>query len=113
MKPSLAVLAVSLCQVALAGDTHAPLPDKIVSARTVFIQNDSGEQKFADNVFIQLQQWNRWRVVTNRSDADVVMLLDHHDKFHNYFYLSVLDRETNAVLWTVKRDKAIGVWSRV
>jgi hypothetical protein len=37
------------------------------------------------------------------------VLLDHHDKFQNYFYLSVLDRETNAVLWTVKRDKAIGV----
>jgi hypothetical protein len=59
MKPSLVILAVALCQVALGGDTHAPLPDRIVSARTVFIQNDSVEQKFADNVFIQLQQWNR------------------------------------------------------
>jgi hypothetical protein len=92
---------------------YAPLPDKIVTAKTVFLQNDTGEQKFADNVFKQLEQWGRWRVVTNRAGADIVLSLDHKDRFHNNFYLRVLDRESGETLWTAKRDIAIGGWGGV
>jgi hypothetical protein len=92
---------------------YAPLPDKLVAARTAFIQNDTGEQKFSDNIFKQLEQWGRWRVVTNRADADLVLSLDHKDRFKNNFYLRVLDRESGETLWTAKKDVAIGGWGGV
>jgi len=44
---------------------RAPLPEKLVTAKTVFIQNESGETGFADAVFAHLQEWGRWKVVTN------------------------------------------------
>lgn len=94
-------------------DKRAPLPDRIITARTAFLQNDTGEQKFADNVFRQLQQWGRWRIVGTRSDADIVLSLDHIDRFHNDFYLRIVDRESGETLWTVKKDVAIGSWSGV
>jgi len=97
---------------AFAAD-HAPIPEKLVSAKTVFIQNDSGEQGFSDAVFTQLQEWGRWQVVANRAEADVVITLDHKDGLHNYFYLRVLDRESGEQLWTAKKDAAIRVWGRV
>jgi hypothetical protein len=92
---------------------HAPLPQKLVAAKTAFIQNDSGEQGFSDAVFLQLQEWGRWRVVANRTDADVVIALDHKDGLHNYFYLRVLDRESGDMLWTARKDAAIRIWGRV
>lgn len=92
---------------------HAPLPAKLVSARTVFLQNETGEQGFTDAVFMQLQEWGRWRVVTNRANADVVIALDHKDRFHNDFFVRVLDRDSGEVLWTAKKDAAIRIWSRV
>lgn len=92
---------------------YAPLPDKIITATTAFLQNDTGEQKFADNIFRQLEQWGRWRIVSNRSDADLVISLDHKDRFHNNFFLRVLDRESGETLWTAKKDVAIGSWGGV
>jgi len=98
---------------AAADDTYAPLPDKVVRATTVFLRNDSGQQKFVDNVYKELQKWRRWRVVTNSADADLVLSLDHKDGFHNNFYLRIVDRESGETLWTAKKDVAIGSWGGV
>lgn len=97
-----------------AGDNSgAPLPDKLVSARTAYLQNDSGEQGFADVMYQHVQAWGRWRIVTDKSDADIVLALDHKDGLHNYFYLRISDSETGQLLWTARKDAAIRVWNRV
>ena len=94
-----------------AQEKYAPLPAKLVAAKTAYLENDTGEHKFSDHVFGQLQQWGRWRIVTNRSEADVVVSLDHKDRFKNNFYLRVLDRESGEALWTAKKDVGIGGWT--
>lgn len=106
---------VSLCLPGVAADAkHAPLPEKLVAAHTAFIQNESGEVGFADAVFAQLQEWGRWRVVTNRADADVVISLDHKDVFiHNFFSLTVSDRQSGDLLWVRKKDVAIRIWGNL
>jgi hypothetical protein len=99
---------VGLFSVA-AQEKYAPLPDKVVQAKTIFLQNDSGEEKFGDNVFQELQQWGRWRIVTNRSGADIVIALDRKpidtkDRWRNNWYLRILDPTSGEVLWIVKRS---------
>ena len=109
------VCAVFIAALALsaAEDKHAPLPDRIVAAKTVFLQNDSGEQNLTDQLYQQLEEWGRWRVVTNRTEADIVVSidrkpLDSKDRFRNNFYLHVLDGRTGEVLLTLKRNKVLG-----
>ncbi len=94
-------------------NSRAPLPEKLVSARTAYLQNDSGEQGFADAVYRHLQEWGRWRIVTNKSEADIILALDHKDALHNYFYLRISEPTTGQVLWLVRKDAAIRVWNRV
>jgi hypothetical protein len=36
---------------------YAPLPEKIVAAKTVFLVNDSGSTKLGDAVYRQLRDW--------------------------------------------------------
>jgi hypothetical protein len=69
-------VAFATLSVKASEEKYAPLPDKVVQAKTVFLQNDSGEERFGDNVFQELQQWGRWRILTNRSEADIVIALD-------------------------------------
>jgi hypothetical protein len=114
MNHSLALSMLVCAGICTAEDAkHAPLPEKIVAAKTAFLQNDTGEQKLADNVFRQLQQWGRWRILTSRADADIVLSLDHKERFHNDFYLRVLDRESGELLWTAKKDVAIGTFNGI
>lgn len=104
------VAALALCG---ADESHAPLPDRIVAAKTVFLQNDSGEQNLTDQLYRHLEEWGRWRVVTNRTEADIIVSidrkpLDSKDRFRNNFYLHVLDGRTGEALLTLKRNKVLG-----
>jgi trans-2-enoyl-CoA reductase len=59
--------------------TYAPLPDKVVNAKTVFLVNNSGTTKFGDALFRQVKDWSRWQIVTDRGKADLVLVLSQDD----------------------------------
>jgi len=112
LRLTIAMLAITSVSVA-ADQKYAPLPEKLIKAQTAYLQNDTGEQKLTDNMFTNLERWGRWRVVTSRSDADIVISLDHKNDFRNNFFMRVLDRESGETLWTGKRDVAIGTMNGV
>jgi len=77
IKTSYGVLGLLLlCSLAVAQEKiYAPLPDKVISAKTVFFVNDSGTARFGDDLYRQIKAWNRWQVVTDRTKADLVLVL--------------------------------------
>jgi len=75
-----ALLVLVLCSLAVAGEkAYAPLPDKVVTAKTVFFVNESGTARFGDDLYQQIEAWNRWQVVTARTKADLVLVLSPSD----------------------------------
>ena len=106
MKLTLAALIVFPVLVLAA--EQLPLPDKLVAAHAVFIQNDSGDSKFGDAMYRTLKQWGRWQIVTDRSEADLIAILDHKDVFiHNDFTLTLIDPKTSEKVWSSRHDVAI------
>jgi hypothetical protein len=65
----------------LAKDDHAPLPEKLVTAKTVYLINDSGDLKVYDKFYSALKAWNRFAIVTSRATADVVMVLTSSSQY--------------------------------
>jgi len=109
----LGIVPIFALVLASAGEKYAPLPDEIVKAEAVFLQNDSGQQNLTDEMYRALKAWGRWRVVTNRADAELVFSidrkpLDSSDRFRNNFYLHVLNARTGESLLTLKRNKVLG-----
>ena len=66
---------VLLLTTGLSAQEHAPLPDTLVSANTVYLINDSGDLKAYDAFYKQLTKWGRLKVVSSRDAADVVAVL--------------------------------------
>lgn len=54
---------------------HLPLPPQITSAKTIYIDNQSGMAKLGDRAYEQLTKWGRWQVVADRQKADLILLL--------------------------------------
>lgn len=54
---------------------YAPLPDKVVAAKTIFFINESETARFGDDLYRQIKSWNRWEVVGDRGKADLVWYL--------------------------------------
>jgi len=79
------VATLSLALVAAASvhaqntSKYAPLPEKVVAAKTVFFVNDTGNSRFGDDMYQELRKWNRWQVVGDRSKADLIFVLSQRD----------------------------------
>lgn len=51
---------------------HAPLPERILAAKTVYIENESGNPDIADKAYTQLKHWGHYQVVNSKEGADLV-----------------------------------------
>ena len=70
-----------LCALKILAEekAYAPLPDKVVAAKTVFFVNDSGTARFGDDLYRQIKDWNRWEIVGNKEKADLILVLSPSD----------------------------------
>ena len=78
----LVALVLVLCSsvVALAAPKHAPLPDAVYEAKTVFIVNQTGFQSTVDGAFDAITKWGKVSVITKRSKADLVITFTYADE---------------------------------
>jgi hypothetical protein len=113
------ILATVLCtsgghaQQATADDKYAPLPDQIVGAKTAFLMNETGKAKFGDAVYKQIKTWNRWQVITDKNQADLVLVVTDKGGMKSVnpsFYLNVIDPKTGGVLWTSRTTMQGKLW---
>ena len=78
-KDSSESLLILQAHTAFAQDKYAPLPEKVINARTIFYINDTGSSRFGDNLYQELEKWNRWEVVTDKKNADLILVLSQRD----------------------------------
>jgi hypothetical protein len=71
------LLAWSLSAVAKHHEVvpPAPLPAKVINAKTIFIQNDSGHAEIADKAYRALSAWGRYQIVDSSAKADLIVIL--------------------------------------
>jgi hypothetical protein len=54
---------------------HAPLPAKVLTARTIYIDNQSGWAEAADKAYGQLKAWGKYQIVDAKEKADLILVL--------------------------------------
>ena len=60
--------------LAFAGPKHAPLPEELTTAKTIYIVNQSGDQDVVDGAYAAFSEWGRFTVAKSRETADVVAI---------------------------------------
>lgn len=63
---------------------HLPLPPQIAAAKTVYIDNQSGEAKIGDRAYQEIKKWGRLQVVMDRKQADLIFLLTAREHTGGY-----------------------------
>ncbi len=71
----LALCAFAVCPAVFGHTKHAPLPEQILQAKTVYIDNQSGLASLGDRAYDELSKWGRFKVVASAKDADLVLLI--------------------------------------
>lgn len=108
------------CQMAAGPKT---LPDAVLRAHTVFVDNETGFGELQLTVVLELSKWNHFELAESREKADLVMRLDNGSSVHvlpegqfptprasnaaeestvprDHTRISLLDPKTGAALWS-------------
>jgi len=72
---SLAAALILTIQVYAKQQTLAPIPARVMQAKTVFVENQSGYDRARDEFADELGKWNRLHIVYNKAGADLVVIL--------------------------------------
>lgn len=70
----IAVMALVLAGVAHA-NKQAPLPERILQAKKLFVDNQSKYADVADRFYEEMGKWKRFSIVQNRESADLIVVL--------------------------------------
>lgn len=80
---------------------HAPLPAKVLTAKSVYIENNSGHADIADKTFTQLKAWGRYQIVDDKKKADLVLVLT----------TSTSQTDTTRAAWVNTYNSKTGAWT--
>ena len=87
MSAPLFTVAVLLAICSLPGfakDRHLPLPPQVIAAKTIYIENRSGEAAMGDRAYQEITSWGRFQVVQDKSRADLILLLTARQENRGY-----------------------------
>lgn len=108
IKRALELFAVLIvfCWVANAGDQYAPLPKRIVSAKSIWIDNRTDSAAVADTAYREVRKWGKYSIAASAQEADLVFV------FMEGAPSSVNSRTTGTVIGTTviasSRASAVG-----
>jgi len=118
------LLGVVFCLMAFETSALSkPLPDAVVHAHTIFLDNETGFNELQYSTIFELNKWGRFDLAESREKADLVMRLDSGNHVRavpegqypstggatavdeseiprGHTRISLLDPKTNAVLWS-------------
>ncbi len=80
MRTSACLFATVICVssalgVVAATGEHRPIPAQITASRTVFFDDRTGAPRVGEKALAEVKKWGRFRIVTDRSQADLLLLL--------------------------------------
>jgi hypothetical protein len=71
----LAAASLAVSPILYANKTYSPLPAIVLTAKTVFIENSTGDATFQHLVYMEIVRWGRFQVAESRDKADMVIAI--------------------------------------
>jgi hypothetical protein len=111
-----AALAALVISPIYAQDQHPPFPASLMAAKTVYIDNQTGDAKITDRANDSITKWGRFQISKDAKDADLILRFTADTKGRptppnkdidmspTPVHFSVLDQEKRE-LWFASKNK--------
>jgi hypothetical protein len=86
VRPLALGIATTVLLVASSYAKHEkmPLPQQVMTAKAIYIDNRSGVADLGDKAYDELRKWGRFQIVDSAEKADVVLLLSAREYISGY-----------------------------
>lgn len=85
---------------------YAPLPQAVLNAKTVYLDNLSGIAALGDKAYDELQKWGRFKLVAEPQDADLVFFLSTSE-YHGGFSIRATSEAHPTLYGNANTDKSM------
>ncbi len=75
LRVAAAALLLASSSALYANKTYTPLPSFVFNAKTVFIENKTGDATLQHTVYLDFARWGRLDVVETRAQAEVIICI--------------------------------------
>jgi hypothetical protein len=75
--PQILLVVIGLCIPVLASSKKAPLPDEVTSAKSIYIDNKTGNQAVFEAASDEFNEWGRFKIIDAKDGADLVVVFTH------------------------------------
>ncbi len=79
---------------------QAPLPPRLTSAKTAAVVNDGTWAKAYRKFFKALRKWNRFHLIENKEQADIVIILSNQPGTLSAYQIRITDAKDGTLLWS-------------
>lgn len=79
---------------------QAPLPPRLTSAKTAAVVNDGTWAKAYRKFFKALRKWNRFHLIENKEQADIVIVLSNQLGTLHAYQIRITDAKDGTLLWS-------------
>jgi hypothetical protein len=93
------LLVLSGPTASLAKDKHASLPASVLSAKTVYVDNQTNSAELQNTAYTELAKWGRFQIVDTPQKADIVLRLSNGN------YVKFVPGDGNPPAYDPKRSK--------
>ncbi len=112
----LLALALSAASSGIAKEEpkYPPLPEKVKSAKTIFLENQSTYSDVFNHLYDPLAKWGRWKIVAERSQAHLRLIMTRTSpsgerrRFNPRWFLVLTEPGSDTPLLYISADMAIG-----
>jgi hypothetical protein len=68
------IIAGMFCFSAIARSSNTPIPSAVISAKSVYIVNETGNSNVLKTAYDRFKSWGKFTIVNSRDDADIVVV---------------------------------------
>jgi hypothetical protein len=108
---TLALALVLVVSPIYAKVKHAPLPASVMTAKTVYIDNQTGHPEITDRAYDALSKWGRFKILKNEKDADLVLRITANTKGRPNPPATDIDRSPTPIIFSVRDQANTELWS--
>jgi hypothetical protein len=95
---TLSAIVFLAVQISATPQGSTSLSPKILRAKTVFVDNQSGYVRARNEFYDEIGKWNRLRIVSDKANADLVVILTAQNT-QRTTQMALVDPKTGDIVW--------------
>jgi hypothetical protein len=84
------LVLITLCTPSIAASKTTPLPNEVISAKSIYLVNQTGNEAVLDKADYDFNKWGRFAIAKSKEEADLVVVFTHSNAMGKWGNIGII-----------------------